>query len=148
MHILKTKFVYDLQFKNNHENVLIFEDDIIIPDYFNFNIFLEKCLKEFKETNGDIFFMGGTRDFIVSNHQPTTLLYYNDNYFSRGTHAYVINIKCIEKVKQYISFNLPLDHLLNNIIKNNKLKCGWTHPYLEQWTDLNINQWKSAIHGK
>jgi GR25 family glycosyltransferase involved in LPS biosynthesis len=143
--ILKSKFIYETQILKNYDFVLVLEDDIIIPDYFNFNIFLKECLKEFVESEGDILFIGGTRDYVVKNTSPNKLVYYDKTYFTRGLHAYITTLKCVSKLLSNLNYTLPMDHLLNDIIKNNNIKCGWTAPYIEQWTDLHINQWKSSI---
>jgi hypothetical protein len=144
--IQKTLYLFNLLLENNISYALILEDDNIIPPYLNFNILVNMILEEFKNTNGDVLFIGGTRDYVVKNTIPNQLIYYDKTYLSRGTHAYIINSKCIPIIQKNINYTLPLDHAFNDIIRDNNLKSGWSVPYIEQLTDLHINGLRSSIH--
>lgn len=128
---LKHKHCIEEQLKNNYQNILILEDDVILFD--DFNGFLDKCMSEFNNTNVDMMFIGSDFNFHAPNIQPDKYVYVNENQLTRCAHGYVVNIKCSEKILDHMyPVNLPWDFKLNEIIVLEKLKIAWSEPCIYQ----------------
>ena len=138
---LKHKYCYQKMIYDDIQYSFILEDDIIlnidIKNFFN-NILLEK-------NDCDIIFFGGTKNMVVKN-LSNKIVYINSEYYSRCTHGVFITKKCCEKIIDKIEYNLPIDHEWNRLIKEYKLVCGWTSPFMEQGTILGIEE--SSIRDK
>jgi hypothetical protein len=100
------------------------------------NLFINQCLKDIQHNNGDLLWIGGTRDLQVPFDmlQNNRISYFSENFLSRCTHGYILNLKSAEKVLERYNYNFPVDHLFNQIILQNKLVSGWTAPFLTQKT--------------
>lgn len=133
--VLKHKWCYIDQIKNNYKTVLILEDDALIPD--NFNEFLEKNVDEFIEMNKNesigMLMVGTSHNFNVHNTTDGKYVYYNENQKTRCTHAYILDIDTTKKIlPRFNIINLPIDFKLNEIIQVEGIKVAWTQPGLIQ----------------
>lgn len=117
--------------KNKTDICLILEDDALLP--LNFLEYLNICLKEFFELQGDILMLGTAFDYKPSSIMPNKHVYFNPSFTTRCTHAILYNKKAAELVANDLQFNpKPYDHKLNEIIIKNKLRTCWVEPGLYQ----------------
>jgi len=133
------------QLEQNIETIIIFEDDIDVNSIDNLQEYLNKCFSEFKENKADILWLGGTKllDVPSSMIENGKYCYFSSKFTSRCTHAYMISLKAANIVLKNYHYNLPVDHLYNEIIKKTNLISGWTSPFLSQKTVDGI--WNSSI---
>lgn len=137
---LKHKYCLEQQKINNYENILVFEDDVIIPKY-GFLDYLNTINKEFKEVDGDIIFIGECCNIKPIDISELKTVYYHPSYESRCAHCYMVNIKCIDKILESIdNISDAFDWKLNYIIKEKKLRCCYAHPGLLQATEAGIEK--------
>jgi len=135
---LKHQKCYESQKKNGYENILIFEDDVIIPEDFGFNSFLDKSMADFERLKGDLMFIGGAFDIkpptsmeIRSNQTVYTL----PGFKSRCAHCYVVSDRCVDTILNTIYImDDALDWKLNKIIEDSGLRVCYTEPSLKQAT--------------
>ncbi len=132
---LKHQKCYELQKKNNYKNILIFEDDVIIPHGFGFIPFLDKCMIDFESLEGDLLFVGGAFDIKPPVTHPDQTVYTLPGFKSRCAHCYVVSQRCIDIILKNIDvMDDALDWKLNKIIEDNKLKVCYTEPSIQQAT--------------
>ena len=132
---LKHQKCYELQKKNNYKNILIFEDDVIIPEDFGFIPFLDKCMIDFESLEGDLLFVGGAFDIKPPVTHPDQTVYTLPGFKSRCAHCYVVSQRCIDIILKNIDvMDDALDWKLNKIIEDNKLKVCYTEPSIQQAT--------------
>jgi hypothetical protein len=131
---LKHQFVLLEQVKENLDKVIILEDDADLLSVENLEKFLENCFVEFSENNGDILWIGGTHDMNVPNEikKPGKIAYFSKNFKSRCAHAYIISLNAARAALEHYHYNLPADHLFNEIIDTYELNSGWTSTYITQ----------------
>jgi|688.fasta_scaffold03604_11 hypothetical protein len=131
---LKHEFVLLDQVKKNLDKVIILEDDADLLSVQNLQEFLENCLLEFSENNGDILWIGGTHDMNVPNEikKSDKVAYFSKNFKSRCAHAYIMSLKAARAAIEHYHYNLPADHLFNEIIDTCELNSGWTSTYITQ----------------
>jgi hypothetical protein len=127
---LKHQYVLKNIASNDIDYGIVIEDDIDIGGVNDFSDFLNKCLIEFIQTEGDFCFFGGTDRYQVNNPIPNQYLYYGN--ITRCTHGYIISKKCAKIIQDQFHFNKNIDHLYNELIVSNNLKSAWTVPYLKQ----------------
>ena len=132
---LKHQKCYELQKKNNHKNILIFEDDVIIPEGFGFVSFLNKCMVDFESLEADLLFVGGAFDIKPPVTHPDQTVYTLPGFKSRCAHCYVVSHRCIDTILKNIDImDDALDWKLNKIIEDNNLKVCYTEPSIQQAT--------------
>ena len=132
---LKHQKCYELQKKNNYKNILIFEDDVIIPEDFGFITFLNQCMEDFESLEGDLMFIGGAFDIKPPVIHPDQTVYTLPGFKSRCAHCYVVSHRCIDTILKNINImDDALDWKLNKIIEDNKLKVCYTEPSIQQAT--------------
>lgn len=127
------------QVQNSIDKILIFEDDVLLPD--NFNIFYKKCIGEFSALNGDIMFLGTCCNILVNNPIIGKYVYYDASYLSRCSHCYVVTNSAAHKIlKCAQNINMSWDFKLNECIKKEKLRSCYTHPSIPQTTNLKMEK--------
>jgi glycosyl transferase family 25 len=130
-----------------YDNGLIFEDDVILDD--NFLEKFENYCKQLPD-DFDMFFIGT----CLNIHIPTNELIkdknvYKTNNGTRCTHAYFVSKKCAKKICHYLNnlkdkINIPIDHYLNKVIKDNNFQVYWAEPSIvSQGSETNL--FKSSI---
>jgi len=118
-------FCYKDQHKNKYKNVLILEDDIDFGS-LNIPVYLNQAAKEFQELDGDLAFLSTCCGLKVENSKPPKLLYYDKNYVTRCTGAYIVNLRCTEKlISSIINFH-AIDRILNAIIPYMNIRVLWS----------------------
>tara|TARA_Y100000590_G_scaffold465990_1_gene639915 strand:+ start:2205 stop:2936 length:732 start_codon:yes stop_codon:yes gene_type:complete len=110
--------IWEDAIKNNYKNIIVFEDDAIIP-----NNFWDRLNESYKALpyNWDMLLLGGTNlggtiynDFLL---KPSNK---SNNW---GTFAMLININFIKKIIKEIKLNTTIDdYLINNYYYNKKFK--------------------------
>lgn len=136
------------QIDNQHQYVLVMEDDVVLPMQNNiiFEDFIDRCMREWIILDSDMMICGGSKNLEVKNIEKNKYVYYRTIYNSRYSHAYIVNLRCADKI--YNHFNtkthLPVDHLINEFVLVYHLKVCWTHPYLIQST-IDLGE-KSSIY--
>jgi len=132
---LKHLYCFEDQIKNNYENILILEDDLLIPTEYDFIKYLNNCIDEFKKIKADMMFLGSCCEIHVdwANRKNNKYVYLIKNQLTRCTHAYVTSIEATKKIltKVYPK-NMPIDFKLNEIIIVENLKVAWTEPSFSQ----------------
>jgi GR25 family glycosyltransferase involved in LPS biosynthesis len=121
---LKHKYVLEEVVKNNYQNVMVFEDDVLFGD--NFSKVLDLYLKQLP-FDYDFFWIGSCCNLHVENTRPDIFVYENNG--SRCTHAYIISNQACKKILDY--FNQicePIDYFFNKAINNLRLKNYWAEP--------------------
>lgn len=132
---LKHQKCYEFQKKNNYKNILILEDDVIIPEGFGFMSFLDKCMVDFEFLEGDLMFVGGAFNMKPPVIHPDQTVYTLPGFKSRCAHCYVVSHRCIDIILKNINvMDDALDWKLNKIIEDNKLKVCYTEPSIQQAT--------------
>ena len=111
--------------KTRNQNILILEDDIIIPPNFN-KLFNQLSIP----SNWDIIFLGGSRiygSFINTNIVKANTS--NNVLYNCGLFAYIINSKSANKISKLFSpISTYIDVQLNRYF--NKLNCYYIYPNL------------------
>jgi len=160
---LKHRYCLEQQLKNGWENILILEDDAMLPE--NFIPYLEKCLDEFSELRGDMLFLGTNKEFslkkfyyrnekferieynVAVEKKGGQNVYYHPTYMSRCTHAYIVSNQAIEKIlKNLETINKTIDNKFDEIIKKEVLKVCWAEPGIYQTTIDGLE--KSSLKNK
>jgi len=136
-------YCYEQQLKNNYQNILILEDDV---DFENLNIisYLNKAAEDFIKLDGDIAFLGTCCGLTVRNINDSQLLYYDPNYGSRSTGAYIVNIRCTLKILECSKLNChAVDRMLGVLIPIINIRCLWAGLPLKQGSETG--KYKSSI---
>ncbi len=132
---LKHQKCYELQKQNNYKHILIFEDDVIIPEEFGFAEFLPRAMTDFENIQGDLMFIGGAFNIKPSVTNENQIVYTEPHFRSRCAHCYVVSDRCIDIILKTIHvMDDALDWKLNKIIEDNRLKVCYTEPSLQQAT--------------
>lgn len=143
-------YCYEEQLKNNYDHILILEDDTYL-DTFEPISFLNKVAEEFVENDGDVAFVGTCCGMKVETPIPGKTLYYNPDYTTRCAGAYVLNKRCVQTIIDTINHYASIDHILNPVITENKLRCLWSYPAFEQGSEngkykSNLLQYHHEYH--
>lgn len=134
---LKHIFVFKDVIENNYDNVVVFEDDIILDD--NFSEKLSDYTNQLPKTY-DILWIGSCCN-LHANLVPDINVYKKDS--SRCTHAYLISRKgCESMINNLQLLNFPIDWFFNFVIKKENLENYWAEPDLAK-QDLSFD---SAIN--
>lgn len=132
---LKHQKCFESQKKYGYENILILEDDVLIPSGFNFSDFLTRAMKDFEEMKGDLMFIGGAFNIKPRNINPEQIVYSEQGFRSRCAHCYVVSHRCIDSLLQNINImDDALDWKLNKMIEEHVLKVCYTEPSIAQAT--------------
>ena len=127
-------YCYKDQLKNKYNNILILEDDIDFG-YFDILIYLNQVAKEFKELDGDLAFLSTCCGLKVENPKPPQLLYYHKDYVTRCVGAYIVNLRCVEKlIASMVNFH-AIDRVLNYIIPHMNIRVLWSAIPIKQGTE-------------
>ena len=130
-----------LTVENNYQNVIIFEDDIEILS--NLVDILNGCMDEFVAEKAEMLFLGTCCDLHVSPVDNSKLIHYRPNLTTRCTHAMVLTLETVKKIlsnKLMYFFDKPIDHKLNDVILDLKLRNYWYEPGISQ-----TRMWKSSL---
>lgn len=128
------------QISDKYENGLIFEDDVILSDYFTdiFNIYLNQLPQDY-----DMLFIGNGCGLHIQQTEliPNKYIYekglfptpWGGDGAGRCTDSYLVNKKCAIKLCEYISnltykIDLPSDWWLNIAARENDFKVYWAEP--------------------
>ena len=140
---------------NNSENVLIFEDDVILCENFT-----EKIMNYFSQmpSTYDMLFIGdGCNlhiDSILVN--PSTNIYRKCLYptqtggggSARCTDSYIISLSCAKRIIEYIhnsnTINLPCDWWLNKVLLDLNSIVYWAEPTIVTQGSQN-NMFESSL---
>lgn len=120
--ILSHFYLWEHFGKNPNDINLIFEDEVELDE--NFNVKLNKLLKDMEKHNWDILFLNYQND---KNKNMNEIIKLNDNNKNNNVYlksAYLINKNSGKKIMQYIQENnikQPLNHLMMGFF--NKLNC-------------------------
>jgi GR25 family glycosyltransferase involved in LPS biosynthesis len=132
---LKHQKCFESQKKYSYENILVLEDDVLIPSGFNFSDFLTRAMKDFEEMKGDLMFIGGAFNIKPRNISPEQIVYSEPGFRSRCAHCYVVSHRCIDSLLQNINImDDALDWKLNKTIEECGLKVCYTEPSIAQAT--------------
>jgi GR25 family glycosyltransferase involved in LPS biosynthesis len=99
--------------EKNHDVALVLEDDVFMVD--NFESKLKIIIDEVKNIDWDLIHLGPI--IPIEKKMASKSLYWGE---SLGTHAYVINLKCAQKISQFDSkiYKSTVDFQLNKFPLN------------------------------
>jgi len=135
---LKHQYCYQQQKEHKYENILVFEDDIILPECTAgvFDAFIDNIIKELDSIEGDLVFIGECCNIKPKKIQPGQYVYYHPSYRSRCTHCYLSNYRCVDVITEELeSITNAMDWRFNEIIEKRKLKSCYSHPSFLQSTE-------------
>jgi glycosyl transferase family 25 len=139
---LKHIYLYRLIVRENYDQVLIFEDDVILS-----NGFLDKLSLYMKQlpTDYDMLFIGDGCNLHIPRNQlkPEQYIYekclhptaWGGNGAAKCTDSYIIHQRCAKKICDYIAatsstkkIDQPADWWLNEVARDLVLKVYWAEP--------------------
>ena len=136
---MKHYCVFNDVIKNNYQNVVVFEDDIILVDDFDKK--LNKYINQLPD-NYDILWIGTCCDLHTLQTDPELNVYTN-SHGSICTHAYVISNDACKKIVDFFpKIYQAIDWFFNTSIRTLNLKNYWAEPPLST-QDLSFD---SAIN--
>ncbi|MBM4225968.1 MAG: glycosyltransferase family 25 protein [Gammaproteobacteria bacterium] len=157
---LKHIYTYRLMVRENYDQVLIFEDDVILSEGFIplLNLYMTQLPKEY-----DMLFIGdGCNLHIpISMQTPNKYIYekclhetaWGGNGAAKCTDSYIISNMCAKKICDYIDtlitavdtkkINLPADWWLNQVARELTLKVYWAEPTIVTQGSQNGTYYRS-----
>ena len=133
------------EIKNNYDEALILEDDVIFCDDFMtvFNNYLKQLPKDY-----DMCFYGSCFHLHIEPHNliPNKNIYEKslENGSTRTIHCYMVSKKCAIKVCDYFDnikykINMATDMWLNIVARDINLKMYWAEPTISmQGSDFDV----------
>jgi GR25 family glycosyltransferase involved in LPS biosynthesis len=110
---------------NSYQNVVVFEDDIILVD--DFDIKLNEYMKQLPK-DYDILWIGSCCN-LHADYEANKNIYKANS--SRCTHTYLIsNSGCRKMISQLEHLNHPIDWYFNFVISQINVKNFWAEPDL------------------
>jgi len=119
--------------KEQLKNILILEDDVMLPD--NFIEYVQALNEELVQSKitFDIIELGGYENYKAIGASERKRIYTHPQFFTRCTHAYTVNARNVSIILEDLKLiNNPIDFRLNAIIAKRKLRIGWIEPGLKQ----------------
>jgi hypothetical protein len=137
---LKHQKCYELQKEKGYQNILILEDDVIIPEDFGFVDFVDRAMVDFESLKGDLMFIGGAFGISPPLVSPEQIVYTLPGFKSRCAHCYAVSLRCVDTILDTINImDDALDWKLNKIIEESSLKVCYTEPSIKQATVENLD---------
>jgi len=135
-------YCYEEQIKHQYKNILILEDDI---DFGELDIltYLDQVAFEFQQLDGDIAFLSTCCGLKVKKLKPPTLLYYDKNYVTRCMGAYVVNLRCAEKLIAMCTNYHAIDRVLNYSLPLINVRVLWSGLPIRQGSETG--KYKSSF---
>lgn len=132
---IKHIFAYEKMVKNNDEQALIFEDDIVLKKQFN--TVLPAILNEIKTKNlsNYIISLENSGHNYVKKREIIAGQYLYQKDKGRCAGAYIIDKKGASNLLQKLyteKCDLPIDWFHNKTIKEKQIQSLWAHPYLAE----------------
>lgn len=137
---LKHLYLYRMMVRENYEEVLVFEDDVVLSNGFVAK--LEEYMKQMPR-DYDMLFIGDGCNLHIPRNQliPNQYIYekclhetvWGGNGAAKCTDSYIIHQRCAKKLCDYVSnlsqkINLPVDWWLNEAARDLILKIYWAEP--------------------
>ena len=137
---LKHLYLYRLMVQENYEEVLVFEDDVILSN--GFIAILAEYMKQLPR-DYDMLFIGDGCNLHIPRNQliPNQYIYekclhetvWGGNGAAKCTDSYIIHQRCAKKLCDYVSslskkIDLPVDWWLNEAARDLVLKVYWAEP--------------------
>lgn len=137
---LKHLYLYRLIVANNYDNVLVFEDDVVLSTGFmdKLAIYMTQLPSDY-----DMLFIGDGCNLHIPVNQliPNQYIYekclhetsWGGNGATRCCDSYIIHQRCAKKICDYVTglttkIDLPLDWWLNEVARDLALKVYWAEP--------------------
>lgn len=137
--------VLNRQIEDNLDYVLYMEDDIDLRSIANVAEFLTQCLREMRDTGGELCWVGGTRELEIREPKiEGKCVYYHESYTTRCTHAFIVSLDAAKKIVDNYHFHNQVDIMLNGLIQTLPIKSGWTSPFLYQKSHT-YEGWRSSL---
>ena len=133
---LKHKYCLEEQVDKKYSQILVLEDDSIIPD--NFYDYLERCVNEFNahEPKLDYLMLGTCCGFKSKGIVEGKMIYTDDRgpgYGFRCSGAQVVNLDTAKTILKHINhINWPYDWKLSEIGYMENIKVGCAEPPILQ----------------
>jgi GR25 family glycosyltransferase involved in LPS biosynthesis len=113
-------------FKNEHDSILIFEDDVkLVKDFSKkFNNYKAQLPNDW-----DILWIGGSHNLHMQYKKPINVYFTEKG--SRCNHAYLLSKSCIKKIIHEIyNINMPIDFYFNDLVLVLNINNYWAEPPL------------------
>ncbi|NBP66509.1 MAG: glycosyltransferase family 25 protein [Bacteroidetes bacterium] len=139
---LKHIYLYRLMVRENYDQVLVFEDDVILST--GFVEILARYMKQLPKDYDMLFIGDGCNLHIPRSHLvPNQNVYekclhetvWGGNGAAKCTDSYIISHNCAKKICDYIQtttptkkIDLPADWWLNEVARDLLLKVYWAEP--------------------
>lgn len=137
---LKHLYVYRLMVREYYDEVLVFEDDVILTDGFieKLSLYMTQLPKDY-----DMLFIGDGCNLHIPRNQliPNQYIYekclhetaWGGNGAAKCTDSYIISSQCAQKICDYVAgltkkIDLPVDWWLNEVARDLTLKVYWAEP--------------------
>jgi len=137
---LKHLYLYRLMVRENYDEVLVFEDDVILST--GFVEILARYMTQLPK-DYDMLFIGDGCNLHIpqSMRTPNQYIYekclhetaWGGNGAAKCTDSYIISKKCAKKICDYVAgltkkIDLPVDWWLNEVARDLTLKVYWAEP--------------------
>ena len=138
---LKHQYCYEQQKLHSYDNILVFEDDILLPEWSDqqFWGFINEVADELDSIDGDMVFIGECCNIKPHWSHASWVgkyVYYHPSYRSRCTHCYLSSHRCLDTMlKELPSIKNAMDWRFNEIIADNNLKSCYSDPSFLQSTE-------------
>jgi GR25 family glycosyltransferase involved in LPS biosynthesis len=133
--VMKHYFAFKDTVEKNYENVVVFEDDIILVDDFDKK--LSDYINQLPE-DYDILWIGTCCNLHVPQTNSNLNVYLN-RHGSRCTHAYVISKQGCQKLLDFFhTIYQPIDWYFNTSVRTLNMNNYWAEPPLST-QDLSFN---------
>ena len=137
---LKHLYVYRLMMLHDYEDVLVFEDDVVLSDDFmkNLTAYMTQLPADY-----DMLFIGNGCNLHIPKYMqvPNQYIYekchhetaWGGNGATRCVDSYVIHKRCAKKICDYVAnltkkIDIPADWWLNEVARDLGLKVYWAEP--------------------
>lgn len=142
---LKHQYCFEQQVKNKYDFIVIFEDDVLLPD--NFNEHFKQCLVEFEQLQGDLLFLGVCCDIKPKIIYPDKKVYWEPEFLTRCTHCYIITLHTAHiMLKHFYNRQMAADFKINDIIRLENLKSCYGEPGIHQGS--HGGKFKGSLHNQ
>lgn len=132
---MKHRHVIELQKSYEYSDVIIMEDDVILPYDWNMKNYFNQCLEEFDSMQGDILNIGTAFNFSPYLTTPDRLVYHEKHFTTRCAHCYSISNRCIDRVLgDLYTIDDAWDWKLNHLIEKYNLKSCYVEPGIHQFS--------------
>ena len=123
--------IWEDALKNNYKNIIVFEDDAIIPKdfWYRFNEAYNELPKDW-----DILFLGLNWPYVRKISENISKVIFKEGTSNFGTHAMLVNVNNIKKL-----LNKKINEPIDLFIKNNNKGCFYFSHHIQIVNDYSFD---------